>query len=85
MKKKVNFKLIFIIILMSMFNLKSVFAKYDKVFFDFKLKSISGDEINLSDYKGKTVLLVNVAADVVLQNNMMIYKKFGILIKIKIL
>ena len=45
-----------------MFNLKSVFAKYDKVFFDFKLKSISGDEINLSDYKGKTVLLVNVAS-----------------------
>ena len=38
MKKKVNFKLIFIIILISMFNLKSVFAKYDKVFFDFKLK-----------------------------------------------
>ena len=62
MKKKVNFKLIFIIILISMFNLKSVFAKYDKVFFDFKLKSISGDEINLSDYKGKTVLLVNVAS-----------------------
>ena len=62
MKKKVNFKLIFIIILISMFNLKSVFAKYDKVFFDFKLKSISGDEINLSEYKGKTVLLVNVAS-----------------------
>ena len=62
MKKKVNFKLIFIIILMSMFNLKSVFAKYDKVFFDFRLKSITGDEINLSDYKGKTVLLVNVAS-----------------------
>ena len=47
---------------MSMFNFKSVFAEYDKVFFDFKLKSISGDEINLSDYKGKTVLLVNVAS-----------------------
>ena len=47
---------------MSIFNLKSVFAKYDKVFFDFKLKSISGDEINLSNYKGKTVLLVNVAS-----------------------
>ena len=45
-----------------MFNLKSVFAKYDKVFFDFRLMSISGDEINLSDYKGKTILLVNVAS-----------------------
>ena len=62
MKKKVNLKLIFVVILISMFNLKSVFAKYDKVFFDFKLKSILGDEINLSDYKGKTVLLVNVAS-----------------------
>ena len=62
MKNKVNFKLLIIIVLISMFNLKSVFAKYDKVFFDFKLKSISGDEINLSDYKGKTVLLVNVAS-----------------------
>ena len=62
MKKKVNFKLLIIIVLISMFNLKSVFAKYDKVFFDFKLKSISGDEINLSDYKGKTVLFVNVAS-----------------------
>ena len=45
-----------------MFNLKSVFANYDKVFFDFKLKSISGDEIDLSEFKGKTVLLVNVAS-----------------------
>ena len=62
MKKIANFNLFFIIILMSMFNLKSVFASYDKVFFDFKLKSISGDEINLSEYKGKTVLLVNVAS-----------------------
>ena len=62
MKKVVNFKLIFIIILLSMFNLKSVFANYDKVFFDFKLKSISGYEIDLSKYKGKTVLLVNVAS-----------------------
>ena len=33
MKNKVNFKLLIIIVLISMFNLKSVFAKYDKVFF----------------------------------------------------
>ena len=62
MKKIVNFSFFFIIILMSIFNLKSVFANYDKIFFDFKIKSISGDEINLSEYKGKTVLLVNVAS-----------------------
>ena len=62
MKKIVNFNFFFIVILISMFNLKSVFANYDKIFFDFKLKSISGNEINLSEYKGKTVLLVNVAS-----------------------
>ena len=62
MKKIANFKLFFIIILMTMFNLKSVFANYEKVFFDFKLKSISGDKIDLSKYEGKTVLLVNVAS-----------------------
>ena len=37
-------------------------AKYDKVFYDMNIKSITGTEINLSDYKNKTVLLVNVAS-----------------------
>ena len=57
--KKVTLLIIFIMIF---FSKNNVLANYDKVFFDFKLKSISGDEINLSDYKGKTVLLVNVAS-----------------------
>ena len=47
---------------MIFFSKNNVSANYDKVFFDFKLKSILGDEINLSDYRGKTVLLVNVAS-----------------------
>ena len=33
-----------------------------KTFFDFKIKSINGNELNLSDLKGKTILLVNVAS-----------------------
>tara|TARA_B100000795_G_C22695050_1_gene397230 strand:- start:156 stop:668 length:513 start_codon:yes stop_codon:yes gene_type:complete len=37
-------------------------AKYEKLFFDFSIKSINGDEINLNQYKGKTILLVNVAS-----------------------
>ena len=45
-----------------MFNLKSVFAKYDKVFFDFKINSISGEQIDLKDYKNKVVLVVNTAS-----------------------
>lgn len=34
-----------------------------KNFFDFKINSIDGNEIDLSSYKGKTILLVNVASN----------------------
>ncbi len=34
----------------------------EKVFHDFTIESISGDEIKLSDYKSKVVLLVNTAS-----------------------
>tara|TARA_Y100000813_G_C23964065_1_gene258655 strand:+ start:25 stop:525 length:501 start_codon:yes stop_codon:yes gene_type:complete len=34
----------------------------EKVFHDFKIESISGETINLSDYKSKVVLLVNTAS-----------------------
>ena len=40
---------------MIFFN-NSTFAKYEKIFYDFKIKSISGDTINLSDYRKKVVL-----------------------------
>lgn len=30
--------------------------------YDFKAKSISGEEINMSDYKGKVLLIVNTAS-----------------------
>ncbi len=33
-----------------------------KTLFDFKINSIDGDELNLNDYKGKTLLIVNVAS-----------------------
>ncbi|MBR0571282.1 glutathione peroxidase [Microvirga sp. STS03] len=32
-------------------------------FYDFKLSSLEGKEVNLSDYKGKKVLLVNTASE----------------------
>ena len=52
---------ILILLIMSIFtNLSS--ANYDKVFFDHKIKSIDGDIIDLSKYKNKVVLLVNVAS-----------------------
>ena len=37
-------------------------ADYEKVFFDFKIDSISGEEINFQEYKNKVVLLVNTAS-----------------------
>ena len=33
-----------------------------KNFFDFKINSINGEELDLSSFKGKTILLVNVAS-----------------------
>ena len=34
-----------------------------KTFFDFKINSINGDELDLSVFNGKTILLVNVASN----------------------
>ncbi len=43
--------------------LKSVNASYEKVFFNFNIKDINNEEIDLSIYKNKTILLVNVASN----------------------
>ena len=40
----------------------SVMANYDKVFYDFKIEGLSGEIINLKDYKNKVVLIVNTAS-----------------------
>ena len=37
-------------------------AKYEKLFFDLNIKSINDKVINLNEFKGKVVLLVNVAS-----------------------
>ena len=37
-------------------------ADYEKIFYDFKINSITGDIIDLNDFKGKPVLLVNTAS-----------------------
>jgi glutathione peroxidase len=37
-------------------------ANYDKLIYDFKINSITGEEINFNDYKNKVILLVNVAS-----------------------
>ena len=37
-------------------------ANYDKLIYNFKINSITGEEINFNDYKNKAILLVNVAS-----------------------
>ena len=50
-----------IAIIMFFFKNSSM-ANYDKTFYDFKIESINGETINLSDFKGKAILLVNTAS-----------------------
>ena len=40
----------------------SSYADYEKIFYDFKINSISGELINLNDFRGKPVLVVNTAS-----------------------
>ena len=49
-----------VIIMFSFFN--KTMSDNTKTFFDFKINSINGEELDLSSFKGKTILLVNVAS-----------------------
>ena len=40
----------------------SSYAEYEKIFYDFKINSITGDQIDLKDFKGKPILIVNTAS-----------------------
>jgi len=56
-----NYLLILLVTIMfSFFN--KVDAKYEKIFFDLNVNNISGDELSLNQFQGKTILLVNVAS-----------------------
>ena len=48
------------LIMLSFFG--KVEAKYEKLFFDLSIKSLNSEAFNLSELKGKTILLVNVAS-----------------------
>ena len=41
---------------------QNVNAKYDKLFFDLNIKNINGENLNLDKFKGKVILIVNVAS-----------------------
>ena len=52
-----------VLIIIFMFSfLQNVSAKYEKLFFDLSIKNLNGEDLNLSNFKGKTILLVNVAS-----------------------
>ncbi len=53
-------KLILILFMFSFFNILS--AGNSGVAYDYKFESIDGDQINLSDYKDKVIVVVNVAS-----------------------
>ena len=56
-------KKIIIYILIIMFSfLNMSMSENSKTFYDFKINSINGEELNLSSFNGKTILLVNVAS-----------------------
>jgi len=57
-------KILLFLIIISMFSfMNKTFAKYEKTFFDFSIKSIDGNNLELSTYKNKAILLVNVASN----------------------
>ena len=51
-----------IILIMIFFTNNKILANYEKIFFDFKINSITGEIINLKDYQNKLVLVVNTAS-----------------------
>ena len=56
-------KFVFIGITILMFFFKSyTTANYDKIFYDFTIKSITGEIINFDEYRNKVVLIVNTAS-----------------------
>ena len=54
--------LIFGLTIVMIFFKSASHAKYEKIFFDFKINSITGDVIDLNEFRGKPVLIVNTAS-----------------------
>ena len=54
--------LIFGLTIIMIFFKNSSHAEYEKIFYDFKINSITGDQIDLKEFKGKPILIVNTAS-----------------------
>ena len=55
-------RLLFLIIIIMFSFFQNVNAKYDKLFFDLNIENINGENLNLDKFKGKVILIVNVAS-----------------------
>ena len=55
-------KIFTILIIFMFFSKKSFSENYDKVLYDFKIESISGEIIDLNKFKSKVVLITNTAS-----------------------
>jgi len=53
---------LFLLLIMISFLGNKVSANYDKLAYDFKFKDLNGSALNLSEYKGKVVVVINVAS-----------------------
>ena len=58
-----KFKLLFVLSLTLIFFNNMTLANYKKIFFDLNIEDINGNNIELSEFKNKAVLLVNVASN----------------------
>jgi len=64
MKKIINNIVIILIIILNITNFYTLGNSMEnKTFYDFKLEMITGETISLDKYKGKAILLVNVASN----------------------
>ena len=56
-----KFKLLLLIIMISFLG-SSVSANYEKLAYDFRFNDLGGSALSLSEYKGKVIVVINVAS-----------------------
>jgi len=59
---KLNKIIVFLLLLLIYFFGNNVNAEYEKLAYDFNFKDLDGSPLNLSDYKDKVIVVVNVAS-----------------------